>query len=181
MPSSNQDFALYCCDLLSSVGRCVAKRMFGGWGISTDGLTFALMTDLGKGDTLWLKADEDTKAQFQQAGCEQFMYPMNGELKGMNYFAPPADAMESPALMAPWARMAFQSALKAQNAKLAKPKRAVKAPAAAKKKVAAPTPAKKNVAKTAAKKAPAAKAPVKKTPVKKAPAKKAAKPASKSK
>lgn len=172
MPSSNQDFALYCCDLLASVGRCVAKRMFGGWGISSDGLTFALMTDLGKGDTLWLKADEDTKTQFQQAGCEQFMYPVKGELKGMNYFAPPADAMESPALMAPWARMAFQSALKAQNAKLAKaPKRAAKKTPAAKKKVAAPVAAKKPAAKKAAVKAVVAK----KVPAKKAAAKKAAK------
>ncbi len=194
MPSSNQDFALYCCDLLASVGRCVAKRMFGGWGISTDGLTFALMTDLGKGDTLWLKADGDTKAQFIAAGCEQFMYPVNGELKGMNYFAPPADAMESPALMAPWARMAFQSALKAQNAKLAKkaPKRAERkapapAPAQAKKKAAAPAAAKNKAAvpaaakKSAAKKATAKKTTDKTAPAKSATAKKTAKPTTKAK
>jgi DNA transformation protein len=120
MPSANKDFALYCCDLLAVVGRCEARRMFGGWGISSDGLTFALMTDLGAGDTLWLKADEDTRAQFEQAGCERFTYPVKGELKSMNYYAAPADAMESPALMAPWARLAFEAALKAQNAKLAK-------------------------------------------------------------
>ena len=154
MPSANQDFALYCCDLLSVVGRCVAKRMFGGWGISSDGLTFALMTDLGKGDTLWLKANEDTRAQFEQAGCEQFTYPVRGELKGMNYYAAPADAMESPGLMAPWARLAFQAALVAQNAKLAKaskaPRTAAKKPPPAKKSTAAKPVKPRTVAKKAA-------------------------------
>jgi DNA transformation protein len=120
MPSPNKDFADYCCDLLTAVGRCEAKRMFGGWGISCDGLTFAIMTNLGDGDMLWLKADDDTRAQFEQAGCARFTYPSKGELKSMGYYAVPADAMESPALMAPWARLAFQAALKAQTAKLAK-------------------------------------------------------------
>ena len=35
--------------------------MFGGFGISTDGLTFALVADLGSGETLWLKADDETR------------------------------------------------------------------------------------------------------------------------
>ena len=143
MPSANKDFALYCCDLLSTIGRCEAKRMFGGWGISSDGLTFALMTDLGKGDTLWLKADDDTRAQFEQAGCERFTYPAQGEFKSMNYYAAPADAMESPALITPWARLAFQAALKAQNAKLAKGSKPARKPAAAKKTVKAAAPAKR--------------------------------------
>ena len=38
-------------------------------------------------------------------------------MKGMNYYAAPADAMESPALMAPWARLALQAALAAHAAK----------------------------------------------------------------
>ena len=45
----NRQFADYCCELLSTQGPCVAKRMFGGWGISVDGLTFAIIADLGGG------------------------------------------------------------------------------------------------------------------------------------
>jgi DNA transformation protein and related proteins len=127
MPSANKEFALYCCDLLAGVGPCVAKSMFGGWGISTDGLTIALMTNLGQGDKLWLKASDDSKACFVAAGCQQFMYPMKGpkgiEMKGMNYYTAPDDAMESPALMLPWARLALQAALTARNAKATKPRR----------------------------------------------------------
>ena len=128
MPSKNKEFALYCCDLLQGVGPCVAKSMFGGWGISCDGLTIALMTDLGSGDKLWLKANNETAAQFRAAGSEQFMYAMKGELKAMNYFTAPDDAMESPALMLPWARLAMQATLLANAAKLSKPAKTAKVP-----------------------------------------------------
>ena len=120
MPTSNKEFALYCCDLLAGVGPCRAKSMFGGYGISTNGLTIALMTDLGQGDRLWLKANDDTAAQFRAAGGAQFMYPMKGRLMGMNYFTAPEEAMESAPLMLPWARLALQAALQAQAEKAAK-------------------------------------------------------------
>lgn len=114
MPSQNAAFADYCCELLASVGRCEPKRMFGGWGISIDGLTIAIVTDLGSGDKLWLKADEDTRALHEAAGCERFTYAAKGVARSMNYYAAPADAMESPQLMAPWARRALECALKAR-------------------------------------------------------------------
>ncbi len=129
MPSTNQEFALYCCDLLAGVGPCRAKSMFGGFGISTDGLTFALVTDLGQGDKLWLKANSETAAQFRAAGGAQFMYPVKGQMKAMNYFTAPEEAMESAPIMLPWARLALQAALVAQAAK--KPS-GVKKPKAAK-------------------------------------------------
>ena len=51
MPT-NTNFADYCCDLLASAGRCIPKRMLGGFGISTDGLTIAILADLGDGEKL---------------------------------------------------------------------------------------------------------------------------------
>ncbi len=122
--SVSKEFADYCCDLLAGVGPCVARRMFGGWGVSVDGLTIAILGDLGGGDKLWLKANDVTLAQFQAAGCEQFRYPMKSskgvELKAMNYFAAPEEAMESAPLMLPWARLALQAALLAHSVKAAK-------------------------------------------------------------
>jgi DNA transformation protein len=60
-------FADYCCELLSGVGRPVAKRMFGGWGISVDEVTIAVIADLGKlggsNQKLYLKVDDVTKEQ----------------------------------------------------------------------------------------------------------------------
>ena len=121
MPS-DATFADYCCELLSCLGPCVARRMFGGYGISTGGLTVAIVTDLGSGDKLWLKADGGTRGLYEAAGCERFTYAAGGVSRSMNYYAAPEEAMESPQLMAPWARQALDCALKAQSAKVSRPR-----------------------------------------------------------
>lgn len=142
--SAKDDFAHYCCELLASVGPCVPKRMFGGWGISVDGLTIAIVADLGDGETLWLKADSDSSQRYEAAGCQRFMYDTKRGRRGVNYYSAPEDALESPQLMAPWARQALDWALKAQSAKPARPRVATKSPAKATtpstKRPAAPSP-----------------------------------------
>lgn len=120
MAAPENEFAHYCCDLLSSVGPCVAKRMFGGYGISTDGLALAILADLGTGDVLWLKACDTSQATFEAAGCQRFTYNAKGKPMQMNYYSAPDDAMESAQLMAPWARLALEAALKARQSQPAK-------------------------------------------------------------
>lgn len=141
-------FAHYCCELLASAGPCVAKRMFGGWGISIDGLTLAIVADLGGGEKLWLKASDDTRTQWEAAGCARFTYTSTKDgqpvARGMNYYSAPEEAMDSPHAMAPWARLALDAAL------------AARAPAKAPRK--APRAAPRKTAKTA-KTAKASKAP----------------------
>lgn len=123
MAAPPDEFAQYCCDLLSEVGPCAARRMFGGYGISTEGLTLAILADLGAGEKLWLKADDVSRPLFEAAGCERFVYLAKGKSMSMNYYSAPDEAMESPALMAPWGRLALQAALKARQSKPAgKPK-----------------------------------------------------------
>ena len=70
--AANRDFVDYCCELLSSVGPCIAKRMFGGWGLSLDGLTFAIIADLGEGEKLWLKANGETAHRFEAEDGKRF-------------------------------------------------------------------------------------------------------------
>lgn len=117
MSNPHHDFADYCCELLSGIGPCTAKRMFGGFGISTSGLNVALLANLGGGDKLWLKADAATRQQFEAAGCERFTYAITrqGErvAHSLNYYSAPEEAMESPELMTAWARLALGAALKA--------------------------------------------------------------------
>lgn len=115
MASISSGFADYCCELLYSLGPCRAKRMFGGWGISCEGLTVAILADLGDGDTLWLKASDTSRAEFEAEGCKRFSYTAKGMERGINYYSAPADAMESPALMQPWARLALEAALAARK------------------------------------------------------------------
>ena len=115
MARIDREFADYCCELLSSVGPCSARRMFGGWGISTEGLTVALLVDLGGGATLWLKAAPGDDPRYTEAACQRFAYSAKGKTVHLSYYSAPPDAMESPALMAPWARLALQAALQARS------------------------------------------------------------------
>lgn len=125
--AADLSFAHYCCELLGSIGPCTARRMFGGFGISTDGLNIALVLDLGQGDTLWLKADAQSRPQFEAAGCMPFVYETRGKPVRVNYYSAPADAMESPQLMAQWARLSLACALKARAAKAVRARLVAKA------------------------------------------------------
>ena len=115
MASPSHEFAQYCCELLSAVGPCVARRMFGGYGISTEGLTVAILADLGAGEKLWLKADATSRPLFEAAGCERFVYRAKNKPMSMNYYSAPDDAMESVQLMTPWARLALAAAVTARK------------------------------------------------------------------
>jgi DNA transformation protein len=90
--------------------------MFGAYGISTDGLTLAILADLGSGEKLWLKADETTRPLFENAGCERFTYQSKNGPKSMNYYSAPDAAMELAQVMAPWARLALEAAVRARQA-----------------------------------------------------------------
>lgn len=122
MAAPVNEFAQYCCELLAPLGPCVARRMFGGYGISTDGLTVGIIADLGSGEKLWLKASPETQAQFEAAGCERFSYEAKGLMRSMGYYSAPEAAMESAHEMAPWARLALEAALAARLPKR-KPKK----------------------------------------------------------
>lgn len=105
-------FVDYVMELLGPFGTVVSRRMFGGHGVYLDGLMFAIISE----DTLYLKADEMNRIEFEQAGCEIFGYARKGRRATLGFFRAPEDAMESPELMLPWARTAYAAALRA-NAK----------------------------------------------------------------
>jgi DNA transformation protein and related proteins len=133
MPAPIPDFVTYCCELLNAAGRVAPRRMFGGYGLKCDELNVGLIAF----DTLYLKVDAQTKDAFAQAGGMPFRYEkLPGVFNEMSYFTVPAEAMESPAEMAQWARLALAAARRAAAGKLAK-----KAPA--KKPVAKKSAAKK--------------------------------------
>ena len=97
--------------------------MFGGHGISTGGLTLALVADLGQGETLWLKAGPDTRVLFEAAGCERFTYQAKGKARRLGFYSAPVEAMESAREMAPWALLALQAALAARQLKQPRPRK----------------------------------------------------------
>lgn len=65
-------------------------------------------------------ADETSRPVFENAGCERFVYQAKGKPMSMNYYSVPDEALESPQLMAPWARLALEAALSARRSKPAR-------------------------------------------------------------
>ncbi len=116
----DREFAEHCCELLAAAGPCTARRMFGGWGISTEGLNIAIIA----WDQLYLKANEETRARFLEAGCRPFSYQARGRTMQLDYYTAPEQAMDSPQPMAPWARLALDAALKARAAPAKRPRKA---------------------------------------------------------
>jgi DNA transformation protein len=120
----------HCLELLAPLGSVRSRRMFGGHGIYIDDLFVALIAY----ERLFLKANPETRPRFEAAGCEPFVYSKEGEAVSLGYWSAPPEAMESPALMAPWGRLALQAALAARAA--VKPRRA----APARKRASTPKP-----------------------------------------
>lgn len=111
----------HCLELLAPLGAVRERRMFGGHGLYLDDLFVALIA----GDNLYVKVDAASQPAFAAAGCAPFVYEGQAKSITLSYWTVPAEAMESPAAMQPWARHAIAAALRARAAKpSAAPRRA---------------------------------------------------------
>jgi DNA transformation protein len=121
---ASPELVAHCLELLAPLGQVRTRRMFGGHGFYVDDLFIALIAF----DRFFLKADAPTRPLFEGAGCTPFVYDAAGKHVTLGYFSAPEEAMESPALMQPWARHALSAALRARAAKpvAAKPARKAK-------------------------------------------------------
>jgi DNA transformation protein len=91
-------------DVLAPLGPITVRRMFGGAGIYCEGSMFALVAD----DTLYLKADERSKAMFVAEGMGPFTYDTaKGGNVVMSYWRIPDRLLEDSDEMVVWARTAL--------------------------------------------------------------------------
>jgi DNA transformation protein and related proteins len=141
MNAKQDEFRDYCLELLSGLqhGDIVAKKMFGGISFSIDGKTFSIIAS----DELWLKADDENRAAFVNAKCRIFAYEGKDGVRTMNYYTVPEAAMESAALMRPWAMLGWEAALRATAAKANKRVKRVATKVAARKSAEPATKSKK--------------------------------------
>jgi len=107
------EFLEHVLQLLAPLGRLSARAMFGGHGLYCDGVFFAIVLD----EELYLKADDESRALFERAGCDIFSYQRQGKRATLNFYRAPAEALESPPLMLPWARSALACGLRASARK----------------------------------------------------------------
>jgi DNA transformation protein len=119
MPKRSE-FVEHVVETMGRFGPVDAKSMFGGWGLYHQGLFFALIA----ADALYLKCDDENRADFEARGLEPFVYSMrDGEKLTMSYRQAPEEALESPEAMAEWARRGYAAALRAAaNKKPRKPR-----------------------------------------------------------
>jgi DNA transformation protein len=104
MPVSAQ-FREYALEQMGRVEPVTARAMFGGVGIYSSGLFFALIDD----DTVYLKVDDTNRADFQAAGMGPFR-PFGEDSPSMNYFELPAELLEEPDRLRPWMHKALEVA-----------------------------------------------------------------------
>lgn len=98
---SYREFVL---EQLGAVAPVTARAMFGGVGVYSQGLFFALLDD----DRLYFKVDESNRGDFEAKGMDAF-HPY-GDERAMGYFEVPADVIEDTEVLEGWMRKALKIA-----------------------------------------------------------------------
>lgn len=112
--AASEGFIEFLRDQLRGVGPIAVRRMFGGAGVFADGLMFALVAD----DTLYFKADEASRADFEAEGMPAFSYETkDGRNTIMSYWRAPERLYDDADDMQAWARKALGAARRAAAAK----------------------------------------------------------------
>src|SRR6478752_5129434 len=110
-------------DLFSDFGPVTIRPMFSGFGISVDGVNFALALRAG----LYFRADEQTVPQFEAEGSKPFQYSTRAKTVVVNsYWQLPARLFDDTEELSAWARAALAAAQRAALRKRAKPRKAAK-------------------------------------------------------
>ena len=101
--------------VLEQLGRVAppvtSRSMFGGVGVYSGGLFFALMA----GETLYLKVDDTNRPDFEAIGMEPFR-PF-GEDKPMQYYELRADLLEDADALRPWVHAVIDVARRSRKKK----------------------------------------------------------------
>ena len=106
-------------EALEPVGRITMRKMMGAATLYCDGAIFAVV-DEGE---VWFKADAESDAQWDEAGCERFtVTEKDGRVLTMNYRRAPADVYDDADAMRQWASLAIAAGHRSA-AKKSKPKR----------------------------------------------------------
>ncbi|MCK1617512.1 TfoX/Sxy family protein [Bradyrhizobium sp. 159] len=111
-------------DLFADFGPVTIRKMFSGYGISAEGINFALSLRAG----LFFRADEMTIPNFEAEGSRPFQYSTRAKTVTVNsYWQLPARLFDDSEELAQWARAALAAAQRAKVKKRPKTKKVSKA------------------------------------------------------
>lgn len=105
--SVSNGYRTYILDQLAAVPALSTRRMFGGVGLYSGALFFALIDD----DVLFFKVDDANREDYVSRGMKAFM-PIPNKAS-MGYFQVPADVIEEAEELARWARRSLEVAQRA--------------------------------------------------------------------
>src|SRR6266446_9729914 len=118
--SMDRDFLI---DLFSDFGPVTIRPMFSGFGISADGMNFAMALRAG----LYFRADDQTVPQFEAEGSKPFQYQTRAKSVTVNsYWQLPARLFDDPEGLTGWARAALAAAQRAAVKKRPKVRKTAK-------------------------------------------------------
>lgn len=104
----DRDFLL---DLFAGFGPVTLRRMFSGYGVSRDGINFALVLR----GAIYFRANERTIPQFEAEGAKPFQYTARGKTVTLgSYWQLPERLYDDIDELATWAEDAFEAARQAQ-------------------------------------------------------------------
>jgi DNA transformation protein len=104
----------YLHELFAEFGSVQVRRMFGGSGVYTEGLMFALVSD----GVIYLKADPDSVPEFERENCAPFQYDTKtGKRAIMSYWRMPDRLYDDAEELAVWARRALTAARRSSAVK----------------------------------------------------------------
>jgi DNA transformation protein len=107
----SEEYLEYLKELLEWLPQLRIKRMFGGAGLYSEELFFAIAADA----ELYLKADKQSVEVYQKGGSEQFTYVAKGKVSKMNFWSVPAEVLEDPDELHSWVCIALETALRARK------------------------------------------------------------------
>ena len=111
-------------DLFSDFGAVTIRPMFSGFGISVEGINFALALRAG----LYFRADEQTIPQFEAEGSRPFQYQTSARTVTVgSYWQLPARLFDDTEELSVWARAALAAAQRANLKKRTKARTSGKA------------------------------------------------------
>ncbi len=117
MPAKkNHPDAQYVEEIVERLGRfgpVTSKFMFGGFGLYSDGVMFALVED----STLYLRADDESRAAFEAVGSQPWVFEAKDKPMPMPYYPIPEQDFDDDAALELWFQRACQAAARVVTAK----------------------------------------------------------------
>ena len=106
------EFTTSIIDMLTPIGPIEGGRFFGGYGLKSAGVQFAMIFQ----GTLYLRVDEALAADLMRRGSSPFEYDRRDRHVVVDtYYSVPEDGLEDADLLADWARRSIAAAAKSRR------------------------------------------------------------------